>query len=230
MSRALAVLVFALPLVAAAVEPDKASGVGADVARALAASLPSDMGLVDVVVPESLGRRRGTVAASWVGALREGPMTALVVTRDGGREVGRGYARVDVRKLREVLVTRRALRAGDRLVADDVEARWRPIAEGQGMKLAPDLLAGAAVTRDLATGALVTDADVARPAPLPRGTQVRVLVRRGVITVEATGTLERAARPGESAVAQLASASAGHRLVSGRLVDATTLVNEGEAP
>src|SRR6185503_10746688 len=92
----------------------------------------------------------------------------------------KAYARVHLAKVRSVVVARRPLLKGARVSAADVALESRGVADGDGLAALP---VGAKIIHDVPAGELVRDADVARPAPLARGAQVTVIVRRGGVSV-----------------------------------------------
>lgn len=204
-----------------AVEPARASGIAAQVAEQVAAALPPGLALVDVALPAGASMRGGEVSISWSAPPRAGQLSVQVIVHRSGREVARTWAAVKLSPLRSVLVSRTTLRAGMAIGRGDLEISERPVTAGSGWQIAPDVLVGAPVLRDVPAGQIIGDRDIAAPAPLARGTQLRLVARRGLITVTATGTLEHPARLGESAVARLAT---DHRVVNGRLIDRTTLL------
>ena len=87
-------------------------------------------------------------------------------------------------------------------------------------------MVGATLTRDLAAGAAIGAQDIALPAPLPRGTDVSVDVRRNGLRIRGSGVLELAARFGEPATVRLAATKT---VLHGMLVAPATVVI-GAAP
>ena len=130
-----------------------------------------------------------------------------------------------------MLVASRALVVGAALDAGAIEVAERPVTPGEGISEPPGgiggALAGASAGRALAPGQILHEVDVRRPALVPRGAPVRVVVRRGAVTVTAAATLERAARPSERTTARLTELG---RVVAGRLVNGTTLLEEEGTP
>jgi flagella basal body P-ring formation protein FlgA len=215
MSRAVAIviLVFAANASAATVTEKAAQ------AR-VEASLPADLAVVKLELPRALARATGDVSVTWPSPPRLGWVSIQILV--GSRK---GYARVQLQKVRQVVVARRPLLKGGRIGAADLAVEPRGVAEGDGLETPPSALVGSEITRDVPAGELVRDADVARPAPLARGARVTVLVRRGNVTVSTSGQLERAARPGDETQVRLLAAS---RLLSGRLLDGATVLVEGD--
>ncbi|MEJ7600389.1 MAG: flagella basal body P-ring formation protein FlgA [Kofleriaceae bacterium] len=110
------------------------------------------------------------------------------------------FVPVTVGKQIEVAVLTRSLAVGDIVTAADFEVDLRAT---ELPAVSPQLLAGATVTRAVAAGAAVSSQDVTLPPPLPRGTPIKIELLRGSVRVRGTGLLERAARPGEPAIARL---------------------------
>jgi flagella basal body P-ring formation protein FlgA len=195
------------------------------VSRAVTATLPPGLAVGQVRAPELPA---GDLSIEWLSSgARPGWVNVLATVRAGGRPLGKGWARVELKPLRRVPVAARALAAGEVIVEGDVVLEERPVSPADSTRAATAGLPGARLTRNVPAGEVLVDSDVVRAAPLPYGTPVRVLVRRGAVSVTASGTLERPARPGEPAVVRVAAAQ---RPVTGRLLDATTFVPDGEAP
>jgi len=195
------------------------------VSRAVTATLPPGLAVGLVRAPELPA---GDLSIEWLSSgARPGWVNVLATVRSGGRPLGKGWARVELKPLRRVPVAARALTAGEVIAEGDVALEERPVSIAESNRVAVSGLPGARLIRSVPAGEVLVDSDVLRPAPLPYGTPVRVLVRRGAVSVTASGTLERPARPGEPAMVRVAAAA---RPVAGRLVDATTFVPDGEAP
>jgi flagella basal body P-ring formation protein FlgA len=224
MSRVIVIaLVLALAAVAGATPPGQATGVAAEVAAQVAAALPAELVLTDVSVPASLARKHGTVAVAFKGALKPGRASVQVTVSEGGQAT-RGWVVLEIKSLVPVLVARRALAVDDVLAAGDVSVEPRPVASGEALELLPAAVAGGKLTAAVAAGEVVPAKALALPPPVARGAQVRVLVRRGAVTVATTGVLERSARPGERAGVRVEPS---HKLIDGRLIDERTVLAEG---
>ncbi|HKA86169.1 MAG TPA: flagellar basal body P-ring formation chaperone FlgA [Haliangiales bacterium] len=203
----------------------EAKGVQSAIEAAAARVIPADLAVTGVTVPPSLPWPRGAVASvEWRTAPRAGKMSVRVAVYQKEKIVGQGWAQLDIAPVREVVVARRALRAGDPVAAADVARERRPSTEGGAWEVDPQVLVGSPAMRDIRAGEVVTKIMVAGPPPIARGTGVDVVARRGGVVVSTRGTLERAARPGEATVARTASGL----LVKGRLADAHTLIVEGD--
>ncbi len=203
---------------------EAARGVEAEVAAQVRAGLPAGLAIVDVDVPAALVAARGDVTVELRGGLRAGRVSFRVAVTHG-KKVRQGWARIELGQLRPVLVARQDLAVGDRLDGGQVTREQRPVAAAQACDLPASALVGARARRAVAAGDLVACQTIERPAPVARGTAIRVVVRRGAVSVAAPGTLEQSARPGELTQARLTN---GQRLVRGRLVDGNTFVMEGE--
>jgi flagella basal body P-ring formation protein FlgA len=135
----------------------------------------------------------------------------------------RGWATIELGEVRRVLVAKRMLAAGDAVAAGDMALEERPVRARQGWSFSPTVLLGAAVLRDVDTGVILGEDDVARPAPIARGAEVAVLAKRGTVVVSARGTLERPAQIGDAATVRLGD----KRVVRGVLVDSETVLLGG---
>jgi flagella basal body P-ring formation protein FlgA len=219
-------LLMALGLARAAwaTPPEAAGGLEAEVAVAVIRALPTGLALTDVSAPSSLAKRRGKVQVAWKSAPRAGRVSVLVTVGEGAQSA-RGWVALELTEVRRVLVARRALSAGTRLGENDVRVEDRPAAAGAALELEPAAVVGASLSVDVPAGGALPAAKVSLPPPLARGTAVRVLVRRGAVTVAGRGVLERSARVGERAGARVEPSQ---RVLDGRLVDDHTLVVEGE--
>jgi flagella basal body P-ring formation protein FlgA len=206
----LVILFILLAAVPAVASTDKAAQARVE------ASLPADLAVVDMELPRSLAKANGDVSVNWTSPPRVGWVSVQM-------QVGskKGYARVQLAKVRSVAVAKRPLLKGAKVGAGDVAIEARGVADHDGLETLP---VGAEIVRDVPAGELVREADVARPAPLARGTKVLVVVRRGGISVSTSGQLERPARPGDETQVRLAAG----RLLAGRLTDSATVVVEGE--
>jgi flagella basal body P-ring formation protein FlgA len=219
-----ALAALALVRAAWATPPDAAQGLEAEVAALVTQALPAQLALTDVSAPASLAKRRGPVQVAWKSAPRAGRVSVLV-TVGQGPTAARGWVSLELAEVRRVLVARRALAAGARLAAGDVRLELRPVEAGAALELDPAAVAGARLAADVPAGAPLPAASVTLLPPLARGTALRVVVRRGQVSVTTSGVLERAARVGERAGARVAPSE---RVLEGRLVDDHTLVVEGE--
>jgi flagellar basal body P-ring formation protein FlgA len=184
----------------------------------IGAALPEDLGVVDVFLPASLASlatEPERVTIEMPRALGTGRSSAKVLVR-GRASV---YVPFSVSRRLEVMVLRRAVRAGAAITADDVTVERRAVINAA----LPSTIIGSSATRDLAVGNVIAKADVVLSAPLARGTQVSIEMRKGRVIVRGTGVLEAAARNGESTSARLAQTRV---VVRGTLRAQTLFVGE----
>src|SRR5204862_8270136 len=121
----------------------------------VAEAVPPGLGIADIAVPAQLaGSDSDQVALQWLTAPRAGTSSVLVIVRRGTRELSRGYARIKLAPLRRVVVATRQLAAGSAIAPGDLAVETR--AAEAAWSIDPDLLAGAAVLREVAAGAMVT--------------------------------------------------------------------------
>jgi flagella basal body P-ring formation protein FlgA len=164
-------------------------------------------------------------ALSWRGAPGPGWLVVQVRVRTPGGREELGWARIEICERRRVLVAARALARGGVVRDGDLVTEERAVDRREGWDIAPSALAGAEILADVPIGAVLDSHAIAEPAPVARGTVLRVVVRRGAVVVSASGKLERQARPGELTSVRLGN----QRVVRGRLDDPTTLI-VGETP
>lgn len=216
-------LLLAAPAARAAAPADELAQA---VALAVQADLPPELTVMSVVPSTNLRLpRRAELALSWAQPPRRGPGTVAVTVRQGRRTVAQGWARVELAELRPVPVLREARPRGHRLAAHDLEFVTRPAIGPAPPTPAAEELVGGTLTRDAEAGAVLSRQLVTPAPPVPRGSAVRIVLRRGAVIITATGALERPARLGTVAAVRLDD---GTRL-QGRLVDEHT-VHLGEEP
>ncbi|MBP6632678.1 MAG: flagellar basal body P-ring formation protein FlgA [Kofleriaceae bacterium] len=165
------------------------------------------------------------VSLRWLRAPRAGRVSVRVEVAPTGRApVRRGWATLTLGQPVDVVVTTRAVAAGEVLGPADLRVDHRVGGARERARLAssPTELVGSVAARDLAAGADVARTAVTLPAPVARGAALRILVARGRLTVSTSGELVAAARPGTTATARLASGAS----VRGTLIDRTTLAVE----
>jgi|GEM_PF-2367050 len=180
--------------------------------------VPAGLALVDLELSASIADLDPTGAAitiQWRRTVRAGRTSLLVEVRGPKGTLSRGWARLDIREVRRVLVASRPLQEGAGIAEGDLVLRDVPVERGQGWAMRAQELRGAPVLRDVAAGEVVGPDIVVAPPPVPRGTAVTVVVARGTVAVKAQGLLERAAMPGEQVPVRLLSHA---RLVHGVLV------------
>jgi flagella basal body P-ring formation protein FlgA len=208
------VVITVLMLVGFAAHAARLEDVVAEEARA---GLPVGLAVVRVIAPARDVHAGEPVRLIWRDPPKAG-MTTVEVEVGGGKV----WARVELGELQPVLIAVRGLAAGEEVGADDVRIETRP---NRGLQIEPDAMVGAKMRRQVVTGAVLTEADVILPPPVPRGTEVTVEIRRGAVKLATPGTLETAALPGAKAVARV-----GSREVAGRLTSDRKVVVEGGAP
>ena len=189
-------------------------------------ALPAQMSLGRVQVAGALPWPTGAVlTVKWPSAARVGAMSVLVSVRDASREIGRTWARLEIRQTVRVVVARRALTRGGTLTAADIAVEERPSSSTTKPEVEADALLrsliGLPLLHDVAAGQLLSSADADLPAPAAAGASVKVVVRRRGLSISTAGVLERPLRPGEIGRARLIT---GHRVVTGRLIDPGTLI------
>jgi flagella basal body P-ring formation protein FlgA len=222
--RPMAVAIIVAMLAFLVVLPSRASAdpVDAIVRAKLQPAMPAGLDVARVYLPANLATldiAPARVAVELPRELRAGRATIKLTIR--GRI---SWVPVAIAALSEVAVAQRDLAPGEVIADDDIAIERRAVAD---IALAPTAtLVGATVNVPIAAGAAIAAREVALPAPLPRGTQVAVDVRRGSIHIRGTGTLEMSARPGQLATARLAAT---RTVVHGRLVAPATLI-VGEGP
>jgi flagella basal body P-ring formation protein FlgA len=201
-----------------------ATGIEGAVQAAAERVMPEGLAIVGVTVSKTLPWPKGAVASlEWHTAPKAGRMSVMLAVYHHEKIIGNGWAQLEIAPLRDVVVAKRDLRAGDLVMLGDVAREKRPTKDRGAWEVDPDVLAGAVTMRDIRVGEILTKTTVAGPPPIARGSGVDVVAKRGSVTVSTRGTLERAARPGESTAARTASGL----LVRGRLVDARTLLVDG---
>lgn len=194
----------------------------AEATRLVSASLPAGLAVVSVDVPETVAAAHaagGAMALSWRRAPRAGTFSIQAVVTGKDRAQTRGWLRIKLAELRAVVVAARPLAAGATIGAGDLALEPRPVGRDAGWEIEPHTLIGASVLADAPAGAVVDGTIVSEPAPVARGTQLKVFVRRGRVRVSTAGVLEAPARPGEIGRVRIGG---GRKVARARLVDATS--------
>lgn len=197
----------------------RSSPIEAIVRARLGPALPPGLDIARVHLPAQLARldtAPARVVIELPRELRAGRSSIKLTVR--GKTV---WVPVAIAQLTEVAIARRDLATGDVIGEADIAIEHRAV---DAAVAPPASLRGASVVRAITAGDPIAARDVALPPPLPRGTQVTVLVQRGAVAVRGTGTLELAARPGAPATARLAASKL---VVHGRLVAPATVVVGG---
>jgi flagella basal body P-ring formation protein FlgA len=210
MKSLLAILLLATPVAADPI---------ADIVRArLLPSLPAGTDISTVHLPSALAKLDVEPDAVEI----ELPRTLSIGRPSIKLSVGGKRAQfipVTIGRVVEVAVAQRSLAVGEQVGPADVHIELRAVDGAAAVKGAS--LFGATVTHAIAPGAIVRTTDVTLAPPLSRGTQITVEIRRGAVKVRGTGTLELAARPGDSAVVRLAHTKT---IVRGTLVSQSHVV------
>ncbi len=218
MRTLLLILLLSVSTVArAAAAPDMAEAVRARVES----TLPVGLGVVTIALPVGAPVNAGNVAVRWVVPPRSG-IVPLFVSWRSNHNNAHGMGQATLAPLRRVLIVSRAMAKGETLGDGDVLATER--ASESGLQLSVDPR-GRTMAHELAAGEPLRATDLMAPAKIARGTQVRVLIRRGGVTIATEGALERPSAVGERTTARVASVP---RPITGRLTDEGTLVDEGE--
>jgi flagella basal body P-ring formation protein FlgA len=132
------------------------------------------------------------------------------------------FVPVAIAKTTDVAIADHALTVGQTITDADVHIETIAI-EGIA-PAAGGAVIGSRVVKPVAAGKAVGEKDIALPPPLPRGTMVNVVIRRGQVRVKGQGTLELVARPGETATVRLAQ---NNTTLRGTLVAPDTVVVGG---
>jgi flagella basal body P-ring formation protein FlgA len=180
--------------------------------------LPAGLAVAKVHLPAKLARvdaDPARVVVELPRELRAGRASWKLAVR--GRTV---FVPVTLGKEVEVAILTRPLAVGQVIAAGDFMIELRA---SEAPAVSPQLLEGATASRPLETGATVNAGDVSLPAPLPRGTPIKIEIQHGAVRVRGSGLLERAARPGEAAIARLSHTRS---IVRGTLRAPATLVVE----
>ncbi len=182
-------------------------------------TLPVNLIIGEVVLPKNFELPKGArVSAAWRKPPKEGHAFVLVEVIRKGKSQRRLFVRVELLAVHDVLVAQRSLAEGDVISEGDLDLEPRIGVEG--IQLDPAGLMGSPVLADLAKGDSIDASSVGLPAPVARGTTVKVLVRVGNARVEAQARLETTARPGEQVRVRVAST---RRMVTGLLRDPHTV-------
>jgi flagella basal body P-ring formation protein FlgA len=128
------------------------------------------------------------------------------------------FVPVTISALADVAVATRRLSAGDLVTAADVRWERRPV-DDRWRAASP---IGQEVSAPIDTGEVVDDTRLTAPPPVARGSEVRVEIKKGAITVVARGRLEQATRVGAAGRIRTAHGT----FVTGTLVDRARVVVE----
>jgi flagella basal body P-ring formation protein FlgA len=188
-------------------------------------SLPANTDIAKVYLPANLAK----LDVDSADVIVEMPRTlgigrkSVKVTVRGQRAV---FVPVLIGELADVAIAEKSLAVGQIITADDVRIETRGQGGGAKTYAKGTVVVGSKVAKAIKAGALVGEKDITLPPPLPRGTQVAIVMQRGAVRVRGEGTLELVARPGETATVRLAH---NKTIVRGTLVAPATVVL-GNAP
>ena len=186
-------------------------------------SLPANTDIARVYLPASLAKLdvdSSDVSIELPRQLGIGRKSVKVTVR-GQRAV---FVPVLIGELADVAIAEHALAAGSVIGPDDVRIETRAV--DNKTYATGGVVVGSKVAKAIKAGAFIGDKDITLPPPLPRGTQVAIVMQRGAVRVRGEGTLELVARPGEMATVRLAHNKS---IVRGTLVAPATVVL-GNAP
>ncbi|MBL4687851.1 MAG: hypothetical protein JKY37_24895, partial [Nannocystaceae bacterium] len=143
------------------------------VSEQIKAGLPSQLLLEGVRLPKGFTVPRGAVVEiKWRGTPREGNVWVLVSASIDEKVARRGFARVELVAIRQVLVAQRAMTKGDVVLAEDLALQ--PRVGAKGVQLSAAALIGSPVLADLEEGDVISGSSVGLPAPISRGTSIMV--------------------------------------------------------
>ena len=200
-----------------------AEGPEAQLLQAVQEDLPSGLAATELrIIGRSDWSETAELDVRWERGMAPGRRRVQVVVKDSG-ELYQTWASVRIGALRPVIVTRRSLVKGDRITAADLEFALRPSRSRGRLDISPDALVGELVLRDVTEGASLGPKDVTLPAPIPRGTAVRVVSESGGVRVEVPGRLVTAVRLGGRGRARTQSS---RQALPGRLVNPDRFVLE----
>lgn len=196
----------------------------ADIVRAqLLPSLPEGTDVAQVHLPAALAKldvEPDAVKIELPRALSIG-RPSIKLSVNGKRAQ---FVPVTIGKVVEVAVAQRSLAPGEVITDGDVQVELRAVDGNAAAK--GGSLVGATVKTAIEPGAIVRAGEVTLAPPIQRGTQVTVEIVRGSVRVRGTGSLELAARPGDSTMVRLSHNKA---VVRGTLVSQSKVL-VGEIP
>ena len=185
-------------------------------------ALPAELSVVELRVPRPLEHiGDAPIQIDWRRPARTGWLTLRVTA--GAKN---GWVRARIAQVTPVVIATRALPPGHVIGPGDVavEARAveRPGARG-GALVGVEAAIGRTVRVAVGAGAAVPAGALERSAPLPRGHQVKAVIRRSGLTISTAGAMERPAAIGEATSVRLRSTG---KVVPGRLIDSDTVLLE----
>jgi flagella basal body P-ring formation protein FlgA len=186
--------------------------------------LPANLLIGEVSVPATFVPEDGDeVRAKWRRSPKEGNAFALVELMRNDKVQRRAFVRVKLLAVHEVLVAQKELSEGDVIGEGDIALE--PRIGGEGIALLPASLVGSTVLEDVEFGQQINATNLELPAPVARGSAVKVVISVGSARIESHGRLEVTARPGERVRVRV---RATRKVVQGVLLDAKTVQMEGQ--
>jgi flagella basal body P-ring formation protein FlgA len=140
------------------------------------------------------------------------------VHKRSGR-IKKGWARIELVEFGKVVVAAVDLEAGEIIEAGHLRVEERPRTEANVVQVEPTYLLGSRVVLARQAGEALRDSDVSMPMPIARGTEVRVIVRRGGVVVATSGVLETKSMVGSPARVRVSGKLLSGKLMSSDLVE-----------
>ncbi len=197
------------------VKVEPAKSLDAQVMAEVKRTLPTGLAVASISVPDTL-RRRGSskdiVALQWRQTPRKGRSIVQVLVHKRSGRIKKGWARIELVELGKVVVAAVDLEAGSIIEAGHLRVEERPRTEATLLQVEPSYLLGSRVVSAMNAGEALLDSDVSMPMPIARGTEVRVIVRRGGAVVATSGVLETKTMVGSPTRVRVAG-----KLLSGKL-------------
>ncbi|MCP4448129.1 MAG: flagella basal body P-ring formation protein FlgA [Myxococcales bacterium] len=223
MSRLLAVLL-ALGWTLASAQAEgksrksKSRDLNAQIAAEVEQILPGGLALASVTVPKTLlrhGAKNDVVALRWRKPPTHGRAIVQVLVHKRSGRIKKGWARIELVRLGDVVVAAVDLEAGALIEAGNLRVEERPYSDDRELQVEPAYLLGSRVVFARKAGEALRASDVSMPMPIARGTSVRVIVRRGGAVVATSGVLETKSMVGTATRVRVAG-----RLLAGKLTQA----------
>ncbi len=194
---------------------DTATSLDRQVMAEVKRMLPEGLAVASVSVPDTLQRRRSSkdvVSLRWRQPPRKGRTIVQVLVHKHSGRIKKGWARIELVELGKVVVAAVDLEAGTTIEAGQLRVEERARTEASLLQVEPTYLLGARVVLARRAGEALRDSDVSMPMPIARGTEVRVVVRRGGAVVATSGVLETKAMVGSPARVRVSG-----KLLAGKL-------------
>lgn len=192
------------------------------VEREVRRTLPKGLAIASVSVPATLrrhGAKNDVVALRWRQTPRKGRSIVQVLVHKRSGRIKKGWARVELVELGTIVVAAVDLEAGSIIEAGDLRVEERPRTEPTMLQVEPTYLLGSRVVLPRRAGEPLRESDVSMPMPIARGTEVRVVVRRGSVVVATTGVLETKAMVGTAARVRVSGKILAGKLTRSDLVE-----------